>query len=71
VGLAHVACERLVASAGCCHTWLVPSEMLDRLRNASHAYRKGDVEPFVSLLDEGMEWRGVTRGHLWWRRTPS
>jgi len=31
----------------------------------------GDVEPLVSLFDPALEWRGVPRGHLWWRRTPS
>lgn len=31
----------------------------------------GNVEPLVSLLDPAVEWRGVTRGLLWWRRTPS
>ena len=31
----------------------------------------GNVEPLVSLLDPALEWRGATRGHLWWRRTPS
>ena len=31
----------------------------------------GNVEPLVLLLDPALEWRGVTRGHLWWRRTPS
>ena len=31
----------------------------------------GDVEPFVALLAPGVEWRGVERGHLWWRSAPS
>jgi hypothetical protein len=35
------------------------------------AAASGNVEPLVSLLDPAVEWRGVTRGRLWWRRTPS
>lgn len=41
---------------------------------AAVAYRAavaGDVEPLVSLLDPSLEWRGVPRGRLWWKRTPS
>lgn len=32
---------------------------------------RGDVEPVVSLLDPDVDWRGATRGHLWWKHTPS
>jgi hypothetical protein len=24
-------------------------------------------EPFLALLAPDLEWRGVERGHLWWR----
>jgi len=47
------------------------SEIVDRLQAAAHAFNEGDVEPFVALLDDDVDWRGVSHGHLWWRRTPS
>jgi hypothetical protein len=25
----------------------------------------------VALFDTNLAWRGVQRGHLWWRRAPS
>lgn len=30
----------------------------------------GDVE-LVTLLAPDLEWRGVQKGRLWWRHTPS
>ena len=45
--------------------------MIDRIRAAVEALAAGDAEPFASLFAEDAEWRGVTRGHLWWRQTPS
>ena len=44
---------------------------MDELRAAVNAFNNGDVEPFVALIDEKMEWRGIANGHLWWKRTPS
>jgi len=43
--------------------------MIDRLRAAAEALNEGDVEPFVALMAEDSEWRGVTSGHLWWKQT--
>ena len=43
---------------------------VERLREAAEAYNRGDVEPLVALLDEDVDWRAHTRGHLWWKRTP-
>jgi ketosteroid isomerase-like protein len=48
----------------------VASANVEMLQSAAEAYSRGDVEPFVALLDEDVDWRGVTRGHLWWKRTP-
>jgi len=45
--------------------------MIDQLRAAAEALNRGDPEPFVSLLDEDAEWRGVQRGLLFWKHTPS
>jgi hypothetical protein len=45
--------------------------MIDRLRVAVEALNLGDPEPLASLFAEGAEWRGVSRGFLWWRHTPS
>ncbi len=42
-----------------------------RVQAAFDAAVGGDVEPLVSMFDPVMEWRGVSRGRLWWRRTPS
>lgn len=47
------------------------SGVIDRLRAAADALNQGDPEPFASLLADDAEWRGVTHGHLWWKRTPS
>lgn len=45
--------------------------MLDELRAAAEALNRGDPEPFASLFADDAEWRGVSHGHLWWKRTPS
>jgi len=45
--------------------------VIDQLRAAAEALGAGDPEPFVSLLAEDAEWRGVSTGFLWWKRTPT
>jgi ketosteroid isomerase-like protein len=45
--------------------------MIEELRAAAEALNEGDPGPFASLFAEDAEWRGVSRGHLWWRRAPS
>jgi ketosteroid isomerase-like protein len=40
-----------------------------RIQRAFEAVIDGDVEPFVALAPD-LEWRGVERGHLWWRSAP-
>ncbi len=45
--------------------------MIDRIRAAVDALAAGDAEPFASLFAADAAWRGVTRGRLWWRHTPS
>jgi ketosteroid isomerase-like protein len=37
------------------------------IQQALEAAIEGDVDPFVALLAPNLEWRGVQRGHLWWR----
>jgi hypothetical protein len=32
---------------------------------------EGDLEPLVALFDPRLDWRGLERGHLWWRRAPA
>lgn len=44
--------------------------MIDRLRAAADALNRGNPEPFTSLIADDNEWRGVSRGHLWWKVTP-
>ena len=45
--------------------------MIDRLRAAVEALNEGDPDLFASLFAADAEWRGVSRGHLWWRNAPS
>jgi len=45
--------------------------VIDQLRAAAEALDRGDPEPLVSLFAQDAEWRGIPRGHLWWKRTPS
>jgi hypothetical protein len=45
--------------------------MIEELRAAAEALSQGDPEPFVSLLADDVEWRGVSVGHLWWKQVPS
>ncbi len=47
------------------------SDVLDELRAAVDALNRGDAEPFIALLDDNTEWRGVGHGHLWWKQEPS
>ena len=50
---------------------MIPEADAVRIQAAFDAAIGGDVEPFVALLAPGLEWRGVERGHLWWRSAPS
>ena len=45
--------------------------VIDELRAAVEALNDGDIEPFIALIDENSEWRSITRGHLWWKHTPT
>ena len=45
--------------------------VIDQLRAAAEALNNGDPEPFAALFAEDAEWRGISHGHLWWKRTPS
>jgi hypothetical protein len=45
--------------------------VIDQLRAAADALNEGNPEPFASLFAADAEWRGVSHGHLWWKRTPS
>jgi ketosteroid isomerase-like protein len=47
------------------------SSVIEELRRAAAAFNKGDTAPLVALLHEDVEWRGRTRGMLWWKHTPS
>lgn len=42
-----------------------------RTQAAFDAAVAGNLEPLVGMLDPELHWRGVPRGHLWWRRTPT
>jgi hypothetical protein len=45
--------------------------MVEELRAAAEALQQGEPEPFASLMAEDAEWRGISRGHLWWKDTQS
>jgi len=45
--------------------------VIEQLHAAADALNRGDPGPFASLFAEHAEWRGVSRGHLWWRHAPS
>lgn len=45
--------------------------VIDQLRVATEALNEGDPEPFVALMAENSEWRGVSHGHLWWKQRPA
>ena len=45
--------------------------MIEQLRAATDALNDGDPAPFAALMAEDSEWRGVSRGHLWWKQTPA
>ena len=49
----------------------MPEANAVRVQLAFDAAIGGDVEPFAALLAPDLEWRGVERGHLWWRSAPS
>ena len=45
--------------------------MIDELREAAEALNQGDPGPFVALIADENEWRGISRGRLWWKQTPT
>jgi ketosteroid isomerase-like protein len=47
--------------------------MLDaaQVQAAYDAAIAGDLDPLVALFDPALEWRGLERGHLWWKRAPA
>lgn len=45
--------------------------MIDQLQAAADALNEGNPEPFASLLADDSDWRGVSYGHLWWKKTPA
>jgi hypothetical protein len=47
-----------------------PVGMIEQLRVAADALNEGNPEPFASLMASDSEWRGVSRGHLWWKQAP-
>jgi hypothetical protein len=47
------------------------AHMIDELRAAAGALNQGDPEPLATLIAKDAEWRGISHGVLWWKRTPS
>jgi hypothetical protein len=45
--------------------------VIDELRVAIDALNAGNAEPFLALMDVDSEWRGISSGHLWWKKAPS
>ena len=50
---------------------VVTASVIERLREATEALNDGDPGPFASMFAEDAEWRGIPRGHLWWKHAPS
>jgi len=47
------------------------SAEIAKLRAAYEAANEGDVDALVGLFTPATVWRGIERGHLWWRKAPS
>jgi len=45
--------------------------VIAELRGAAEALSRGDPEPFIGMIADENEWRGVSRGRLWWKHTPT
>jgi ketosteroid isomerase-like protein len=41
------------------------------LQHAFDAAVGGDVDPLVELFSADLEWSGLERGHLWWKKAPA
>lgn len=50
---------------------MVDDAVIDRLRAAAEALSGGDPGPFAAMFADDAEWRGLSSGRLWWKRTPS
>ena len=42
-----------------------------QIQAAYDAAIEGDLDPLVGLFDPALEWRGLERGRLWWKRAPA
>jgi hypothetical protein len=49
----------------------VPGIGIEVVQHAYDMAVAGDLEPIVSLLHPDLDWRGLERGHLWWRKAPA
>ena len=49
---------------------MTPSHIA-QLEQAYEGWKCDDIEPYVALMHPDLYWEGVSRGILWWRRTPS
>ncbi len=49
----------------------VPSADHDKLTAAYEAANAGDLDALANLFTPDAVWRGIERGHLWWKRAPS
>jgi hypothetical protein len=50
---------------------MVDDAVIDELRAAAAALSHGDAGPFASMFADDAEWRGVSFGRFWWKRSPS
>jgi ketosteroid isomerase-like protein len=42
----------------------------EAVQQAYDAAIAGDPDPLVDLLHPDLNWSGLERGHLWWRKAP-
>ena len=50
---------------------VVPSIGPPEIQAAFDAAVGGDLDPLVGLFAPDLDWRGIERGHLWWRHAPA
>jgi len=41
------------------------------VQRAFDAAVAGDVDPLVGLFSPDLDWSGLERGHLWWKKAPA
>jgi ketosteroid isomerase-like protein len=43
----------------------------EAIQDALDAAVGGDLDPLVELFSPDLDWWGLERGHLWWKKAPA